>query len=130
MRYNIPMIIRQGPELGLGSASLGFPQSALFGKPFTSRTYAKPTSSPTNRRANSFAISTYKGVHSKYFEVAQNHTYSQRMERGPNCVISPTLNQLPFIPYSLALNPVNRGVPSSAVEGWFLASSQSSYVRS
>jgi hypothetical protein len=125
MRYNVLMIIRQRPELGLRSGSSYPPQSTISGNPFASHTYAKLIFKLSELAANPFTIRTYKAVHSKSFEVTQNHSHSQKLEEGPDRVISPTPNQARLVPSTLTPNPVNGGAPPSGVGGWVLGSSRS-----
>jgi hypothetical protein len=64
-------------------------QMAIFNKSFISHTCEKTISIPFNRRGNSFELRTYKSVHSKRFEVAENQTHSQKLGGGSVRVISP-----------------------------------------
>jgi hypothetical protein len=124
MRSNSLVDTRQNPFPCVKPISSCPAQTVIFDKPFRSHTYAKHLSSPTNRGTNSIGIRTYKAVHSKRFEVARNHTYSQKVEEGPDRVISPTPNQVRFIPPSLSPNPINVGAPPSGVGGWVLVFSR------
>lgn len=124
MRYNTLVDTRQDPFPCVKPISSCPAQMAIFDKPFRWHTYAKPISSPTNRRANSFAIRTYKAVHSKRFEVARNHTHLQKVGGGPDRVISPTPDQIRFIPSWLTPLPLNGGAPPSGVGGWVLVFSR------